>query len=365
MDNFIDFSVLQGGYSVVEYCTQMERKEIIVNHNYQRSDKVWPIMAKSFLIETLILGYPMPKLALRQLTDLSTKKHFKEIVDGQQRSEAIYEFYTGQLQLSQKLETVEMQGCRYAELPDEYKQRFLDYHINTDTFTGADDLQVREMFRRMNTYTVPLNPEEQRHAVYQGPFKWFAHSLGKKFGANFVNAGLFTDKQLIRMADTKLITEVSHAYFNAIQTTNKAKLDNLYKGFNARFTDEEELTMRFTKGLDDLFSMKELWGTSAMKPFMAYALLLALMHIRSPMQKLQSIYKVAGGAKVDELVAVSNISALIDEFDNKEDNEETRLYPEFVLASDKGTNVKAKRETRFRYFCMALLGDMDATQSSA
>jgi len=37
---------------------------------------------------------------------------------------------------------------------------------------AATPAEVREVFRRINSYTVPLNSEEQRHATYQGPFKF-------------------------------------------------------------------------------------------------------------------------------------------------------------------------------------------------
>ena len=59
----------------------------------------------------------------------------------------------------------------------------------------------------MNSYTVPLNPEEHRHASYQGRFKWFANRLGKRYNGVFREIGLFSEKQLLRMADTKLLAE--------------------------------------------------------------------------------------------------------------------------------------------------------------
>ena len=64
-----------------KYCQQMREKSIIVNHDYQRSDKVWPPAARSYLIETILLGFPIPKLSLYQTTDLKTKKT-KKNMDG-------------------------------------------------------------------------------------------------------------------------------------------------------------------------------------------------------------------------------------------------------------------------------------------
>jgi hypothetical protein len=364
-DASADFSVIPGNYSVAEYCRAMDRRELIVNHDYQRSDKIWPISAKSFLIETIILGYPMPQVTLHQKNDLETRRYTKEIVDGQQRSDAIFEFYRGVLRLSSDVDTTELRGRSYAELPEELKRRFLDYRINADTFTNADDFQIREMFRRMNSYTVPLNPEETRHAVYQGPFKWFVQRFGSQYGAAFKQSGLFTAKQLIRMGDAKLLAEVIHAFYNGIQTTNQDKLNHLYKKYNGEFPDERGLGDRLRSAFDTLLGLSDLWNTSAFKPFMAYSLVLAIMHVLRPVEKLQAVFELHDHKAIEPLAASASISSLIDEFDNKDDKEMPRLFPDFVEASEKGTNVKGKREVRFKYFCSALIGTLDDAEQTA
>jgi hypothetical protein len=86
--------------TIAEYCGAMERKDIIVNKTYQRSDKVWPDSARSFLIESVLLGYPVPKIYLHSKTDLKTRRTIKEIVDGQQRSRAIFDFFNDNFNLS-------------------------------------------------------------------------------------------------------------------------------------------------------------------------------------------------------------------------------------------------------------------------
>jgi hypothetical protein len=43
-------------FTVAEYCQQMAENKIIVNREYQRSDKVWPPAAWSYLIETVLLN---------------------------------------------------------------------------------------------------------------------------------------------------------------------------------------------------------------------------------------------------------------------------------------------------------------------
>jgi hypothetical protein len=86
-------------FTIADYCAAMKRNAIKVNHDYQRTPSVWPPAAKSFLIETILLGYPMPKLSLYQRTDVKSRQTIKEIVDGQQRSVTILEFYEDKLRI--------------------------------------------------------------------------------------------------------------------------------------------------------------------------------------------------------------------------------------------------------------------------
>ena len=48
--------------------------------------KVWLLMAKSYLIDTILRGSPIPKIYIRQKLDLEkSSKTIREVVDGQQR----------------------------------------------------------------------------------------------------------------------------------------------------------------------------------------------------------------------------------------------------------------------------------------
>ena len=151
--------------TVADYCQGMERKEYLVNKDYQRSDTVWPIAAKSFLIETILLDFPVPKMSLHQRLELVTRTVVKEIVDGQQRSRAVLDFYQNKLRLSRSLLTPEYAGRTFSELDEVAQGQFLNYGLNFDLFVAATNDDVREVFRRMNSFTVPLNPEEARHAT--------------------------------------------------------------------------------------------------------------------------------------------------------------------------------------------------------
>lgn len=80
-------------YAVGDYCHMLQRGEVQINRDYQRSDKVWPLAAKSFFVESIVLGYPVPKICLHQKIDVKTRRSIKHVVDGQQRSMALLEFF--------------------------------------------------------------------------------------------------------------------------------------------------------------------------------------------------------------------------------------------------------------------------------
>jgi hypothetical protein len=341
-------------FTAADYCQALDRGEIIVNREYQRSDKVWPPAARSYLIETMLLGYPMPKLSLYQVTDVKTKKTFKEIVDGQQRSMAILDFYKNQLRLSSSLETEDVAGRTYAELDDEYKQRFLDYRLSLDIFVSTTPEEVREVFRRMNSYTIPLNPEEHRHASFQGQFKWFIYHLARRFDESFVRIGLFGPKQLVRMADTKLLTEICHALLYGIETTSKSKLDKLYKECDKTFPQEEEHGSRVSGALDQLLEWPAVHGGALMKPHIAYSLILAMIHMRHPVSSLQPVFNSPGLSEFNKELILGNLTQLAAALDNPDGFAD---YEEFVTACSSRTNVRAQRELRFTWLCKALASE--------
>jgi hypothetical protein len=338
--------------TVADYCAGMDRREIIVNRDYQRSDKVWPDSAKSYLIESAILGYPIPKLFLYQSTDLKSRKTIKEIVDGQQRSMAIYDFFHDRFNLAGSLDTEELRGKTYSQLDPDLQQKFLDFSLSIDLFVSGPRGEVVEVFRRMNSYTIPLNPEEHRHSSHQGGFKWFINRISKQLEPLFLRIGLFSEKQLVRMADTKFLAELCDALLSGIRTTNRAILDRLYEANDKVFPEENYLEKKLTDALDRLAEWPEAHNPSLMKPYILYALVLAIIHVQAPVDVLEPIFTSPRMQKFDKQRILANLSALADALQNPEESDE---FKEFIDASSSKTNVRLQREIRFRWMCKALV----------
>ena len=77
-------------YSVAELLEMLERRELIINRDYQRGSGLWPSGARSYFIDTILEEYPFPKLYMYEFMERSTGRLKKELVDGQQRLSLIH-----------------------------------------------------------------------------------------------------------------------------------------------------------------------------------------------------------------------------------------------------------------------------------
>ena len=83
----------QARYPLDTIATMIDSKKYNLNPEYQRR-KRWDNERKSRLIESFIMNVPIPPIFLYEI-DYS----FYEVMDGQQRLTAIYDFYKGKYEL--------------------------------------------------------------------------------------------------------------------------------------------------------------------------------------------------------------------------------------------------------------------------
>jgi hypothetical protein len=136
---------------------------------FQRSH-VWNIQKASKLIESFLLGLPVPQIFL--YLDPATKKLL--VVDGQQRLRGIHAFMKGvykgrEFRLSGLAS--EWDGMTYEELSDPDKRRFRNSTLRSTIFEQVDprdNTSIFEVFERLNTGGMKLSAQEVRNAVIGG-----------------------------------------------------------------------------------------------------------------------------------------------------------------------------------------------------
>jgi hypothetical protein len=172
-----DISVSPSDPSLELLSNKIANRDIIVPY-YQRKF-VWKIEQASRLIESFLMGLPVPQVFLYVNDDDQL-----EIIDGQQRIMSVKYFFEGYFgepdemgrrkvfQLKGLSERSEYNGRTFNQLPIRDQRRLRNstlraIHIKQLKPSSRSD-SVFHIFERLNTGGTHLRPQEIRNAVYRG-----------------------------------------------------------------------------------------------------------------------------------------------------------------------------------------------------
>ncbi len=222
-----------------------ENGELELSPKYQRNS-VWNEKAKSYLIDTIIRGLPIPPIFMRQQIDVATKKTYREIIDGQQRLRAITEYIENKYPISKTHNELYGGKC-YRDLDDEMKAQILEYEIFVEVINEKEDPVIYDMFARLNTNNCVLNRQELRNSRYWGEFKVAAYNLAAEYRDLFYDNKIFNDKQFSRMDDVELVSILLNIFIGGIDTDTPSSIDKLYAKYDKDFADLETIKEKFDK----------------------------------------------------------------------------------------------------------------------
>jgi len=172
--------------TVRQLLDMVESKNIDIAPDYQRQF-VWDQARESAFIESVFLGIPIPSLFMA-----TNKDSTWELVDGVQRISTLLHFcgsaearkMVGKnsgliLEELEKLPSFNEQA--YNDLPKSLQLAFQLRSIRVTTLNDKSDLKVRfDLFERLNTGGVRLQPQEIRNCIYRGEFNNLLKNLASK-----------------------------------------------------------------------------------------------------------------------------------------------------------------------------------------
>lgn len=171
---------------------------------YQRRS-VWNAKDRRFFLDTVFRGYPCPPIFLHKTSGNTTTY---AVVDGKQRLQTLFLFVDDEIALADDFGDARFNGKRWGQLQDREKQMFWDYVLPVEflTFDPNDPQEVNQSFDRLNRNMRKLEPQELRHARWDG---WLISlveaecesALWKKFGVG-------TTARSKRMKDAQFISEL-------------------------------------------------------------------------------------------------------------------------------------------------------------
>ena len=96
---------------------------------------VWKPAARSFFVDSLLRGLPVPPIYLRQQQSPERDRVIREVVDGQQRIAAVLDFMEGKYRLSKTLKE-SWRGKTFSGLTTAEQDRITTYAFSVEVFPG-------------------------------------------------------------------------------------------------------------------------------------------------------------------------------------------------------------------------------------
>ncbi|MDR0245995.1 MAG: DUF262 domain-containing protein [Burkholderia sp.] len=203
--------------SIGELLNLYKEKELDIHPEFQRVYR-WGIQQKSRLIESLLLGIPLPSLYVA-----TNDSGVWEVIDGVQRLSTIFEFM-GELKGpgntdSDDLElkdALKLEGTKHLPSLNDVEFHTMDHALRLEFKRTRLDIKVLareqgastgkfDLFERLNTYGEPLSPQELRNCILVSlnpkRFRWLK-SLAEN--TSFRSCTLLSESQIAEKYDMDL-----------------------------------------------------------------------------------------------------------------------------------------------------------------
>lgn len=163
------------------YSDSDKRNQIILDSDFQR-EEVWDIKQKSELIESILMGLPIPVMYL-----FEDKSANLIVVDGRQRLTAFFEFLDNKYELTGLKILSYLNKKKFVNIDPIYQSKLEDYQLITQVIKPPTPDSIKfQIFDRVNRGGTPLNNQEMRNALYQGNATKLLSKVSKS--ATFIDA---------------------------------------------------------------------------------------------------------------------------------------------------------------------------------
>ena len=259
--NYPDISIkmTKEQFSIFELKRRQEiSKTLKMNPDFQREGNLWTDKQKSELIESILMGIPIPIIYF-----FEDEQGFKQVVDGLQRLSCIFDFINNKFKLNKLHLLTDINGKFFEQLTPQFQAKIEDYQLLAYTIQYPTPEKVKfDIFDRVNRGGTQLNNQEMRNALYLGKVTKLLNELAKS--KDFL---LATGKKVspTRMKDKYIILRfLGFFLLRTKQLGNieyKSDIDEflaeVMKYINNNFTDEqiEQLDSMFQLAMQNCYNV--------------------------------------------------------------------------------------------------------------
>jgi hypothetical protein len=240
-----------------------QRSKIDMNPSFQRQGRLWSKADKSFLIDSILNEYDIPKIYIADFTfgtvGLNREGLPYAIIDGKQRLEAVFDFYSGNIVLDkdfqyQKDLHTKIGGLGYSDISKNHPEIadiFRNHPLSVVHVITDEQEKIDELFVRLNR-SKPLTGAEIRNAM-SGPMTDIVRLLA---GHDIFKLRVkFTTKRAQdKNAATKLLL---FEYNKKLVETKRSNLDRF--AHKSKTAPKEVLELASRRVIDTLDRMSEIF----------------------------------------------------------------------------------------------------------
>lgn len=192
----LSIKIEQAQYSIFELKRRYDKKRICIDPDFQRNS-VWSLKQKSELIESVIMGIPLPLIYLAENEDGKLV-----VVDGRQRLTTFFEFLDNKFKLRDLKILPQINGMNLEELDksklySRYVTMIEDTQLVVQIIKYPTKDRVRfDIFDRVNRGGTPLNKQEMRNALYQGNATKLLNKLSRMESFQRATGGSISPKHM-------------------------------------------------------------------------------------------------------------------------------------------------------------------------
>lgn len=251
-------------FKVGDFVSWAKSGQLDLRPKFQRRP-VWKSGAKSYLIDTIIRGLPIPIVFLRDRLEINSIMTSREVVDGQQRLRTILSYVSpsllpdfDQTQDSFKItktHNIELANKAFQDLPVDAQQAIIGYEIPVHVFSAdTEDRDVLQIFARLNATGVKLNEQELRNAEYFGVFKSLCYSLAYENLTRWQEWGVFTLADISRMIEVEDVSDLIISMHEGVHGKSQKNINDYYEKFDANYPVKQQTERRFGSVMDSIES---------------------------------------------------------------------------------------------------------------
>lgn len=166
-------------FSITTLLERVKHGELELNPDFQRRANLWDKKTKSRLIESILLGIPLPSFYFRE----DENGNFS-VVDGLQRFCAIFHFidyealnkateaHIEPLYLIDLQYLKNIQGKKFFDLDRVFQRTINELEVEVNIIRSSTPKEVMfNVFARLNQGGLPLSPQEIRNAIFPGEWR--------------------------------------------------------------------------------------------------------------------------------------------------------------------------------------------------